>query len=92
MRQRLSVALALIGDPPLLLLDEPTAGLDRASRETVIDLLKSERKRGKTLLVTSHLLEDVCALADRVVTLDNGVAVESLPAQAFAANYLRNIS
>lgn len=92
MRQRLSIALALIGDPPVLLLDEPTAGLDRASRQTVIALLKSERERGKTLIFTSHLLEDVCELADRVVTLDNGVAIESQPSQAFAASYLRNIS
>lgn len=92
MRQRLSVALALIGDPPLLLLDEPTAGLDRRSRESVMALLKQERSRGKTLLFTSHLLEDVRALADTVVTLECGSVVESASAQTFAAHYLRNIS
>lgn len=92
MRQRLSVALALVGDPPLLLLDEPTAGLDRQSRESVIALLKRERARGKTLLFTSHLLEDVSALSDTVVTLECGSIVENASAQAFAAHYLRNIS
>lgn len=92
MRQRLSVALALIGDPPLLLLDEPTAGLDRQSRESVIALLKQERARGKTLLFTSHLLEDVRALADTVITLEDGGIVESACAQAFAAHYVRSIS
>lgn len=92
MRQRLSVALALIGDPPLLLLDEPTSGLDRQSRASVIALLKQERARGKTLLFASHLLEDVRALADSVVTLEGGMIVENAPAQTFAAHYLRNIS
>lgn len=77
MRQRLSLALALIGDPPLLLLDEPTAGLDRESRETVTAVLNAERKRGTTLLLTSHLASDVLALADRVVTLENGLVVEN---------------
>lgn len=92
MRQRLSIALALIGDPPLLLLDEPTAGLDRRSRETVVAVLKKERARGKTLVLTSHLLEDVCALSDRVVTMECGSVIDSMPVQAFAARYLRNIS
>lgn len=92
MRQRLSVALALIGDPPLLLLDEPTAGLDRQSRETVVALLQQERARGKTLLFTSHMLEDIRALADTVVTLESGSVVESASAKTFAAPYLRNIS
>lgn len=92
MRQRLGIALALIGDPPLLLLDEPTSGLDRASRASVIALLKRERARGKTLLFTSHLLEDVRALADTVVTLECGSVVETVSAGAFAAQYLRSIS
>lgn len=72
MRQRLSVALALIGDPPLLLLDEPTAGLDRQSRDAVVAILNAERARGKTLLLSSHVLEDVHALADRVIMIEDG--------------------
>ena len=92
MRQRLSIALALIGDPPLLLLDEPTAGLDSESRRIVVELLQRERKRGKTLLITSHLLEDVRALADRVVLLEDGRCTGEAPAEAFVAEYLRSVS
>jgi len=92
MRQRLSVALALVGDPPLLLLDEPTSGLDRSSREAIVVLLNAQRRRGKTLLITSHLLEDVCALADRVVTIESGRTAGESSTSEFAAAYLRNIS
>lgn len=92
MRQRLAIALALIGDPPLLLLDEPTAGLDRESREIVVDLLLKQRAAGKTLLLTSHLLEDVRALADRVVVLDEGRVIAESPMQEFVAHYVRSVS
>ena len=92
MRQRFGIALALIGDPPLLLLDEPTAGLDSESRRIVVELLQRERKRGKTLLVTSHLLEDVRALAGRVVLLEDGRCTGEMPAEAFVADYLRSVS
>jgi nitrous oxidase accessory protein len=92
MRQRLAIALALIGDPPLLLLDEPTAGLDSESRRIVVELLQKERKRGKTLLITSHLLEDVRALADRVVLLEDGRRTGEASAEAFVAQYLRSVS
>lgn len=92
MRQRLAIALALIGDPPLLLLDEPTAGLDRESREIVVGLLQAQRAAGKTLLVTSHLLEDVRALADRVVVLDEGRVIAESTTHDFVAHYLRSVS
>jgi nitrous oxidase accessory protein len=92
MRQRLAIALALIGDPPLLLLDEPTAGLDSESRRIVVELLQRERKRGKTLLITSHLPADVRALADRVVLLEDGRCAGEMPAEAFVAQYLRSVS
>lgn len=92
MRQRLAIALALIGDPPLLLLDEPTAGLDRQSREIVVSLLQAQRAAGKTLLITSHLLEDVRALADRVIVLDEGRAVAQTSTPEFVSHYLRSVS
>ncbi|HET9096070.1 MAG TPA: ATP-binding cassette domain-containing protein, partial [Candidatus Baltobacteraceae bacterium] len=92
MRQRLAIALALIGDPPLLLLDEPTAGLDRQSREIVVALLQAQRCAGKTLLITSHLLEDVRALADRVIVLDEGRALAESATPEFVAHYLRSVS
>lgn len=72
LRQRLGVACALIGDPPLLVLDEPTAGLDRASRHELLSLLARLKARGKTIVFTSHLVTDVRALADRVVVIEEG--------------------
>lgn len=75
MRQRLCVALALLGDPPILVLDEPTAGLDRASRKELLAYLVALREKGKTIVFTSHLLDDLRLLATRVVLLENGRVV-----------------
>lgn len=82
-RQRLALALALVGDPPLLVLDEPSAGLDRAGRRAALALLQAEKARGTTLLFTSHLIDDVRALADRVVRIENGRIVEIVGREQF---------
>jgi ABC-2 type transport system ATP-binding protein len=71
-RQRLSLALALAGDPEVLLLDEPTAGMDPAARRDTRDLIGSLRGEGRTILLTTHDLADVEALADRVAILHRG--------------------
>lgn len=71
-RQRLSLALALVGDPEVLLLDEPTAGLDPAARRDTRALIGSLRREGRTILLTTHDLADVEALADRVAILHRG--------------------
>lgn len=83
LRQRLGLALALLGDPPILLLDEPTAGLDRTSRCHVIAMLEKLHNEGKTILFTSHILEDVVHLAQRVVVIEGGRIVEDVAAQHF---------
>ncbi|MDE1170007.1 MAG: ABC transporter ATP-binding protein [Verrucomicrobium sp.] len=72
MLQRLALAQALLHDPDLLLLDEPTAGIDPAGARAVRALLAELKAEGKTLLFSSHLLEEVEAVADRVVLLDRG--------------------
>lgn len=72
LKQRLAVALALLGDPPLLVLDEPTANLDAPARASLVALLAELKAAGKTLVFTSHRLEEVLALADRVVLLERG--------------------
>ncbi|MGZ3520907.1 MAG: NosD domain-containing protein [Vulcanimicrobiaceae bacterium] len=82
MRQRLCVALALIGDPPILVLDEPTAGLDRAGRKELLAVLGRRRAQGKTIFFTSHILEDIDALADRVVLLENGRIADDVRSEA----------
>jgi ABC-type multidrug transport system ATPase subunit len=79
LKQRLALAVALLSDPPLLLLDEPTANLDARSRREYLTLLKELRKEGKTLLFASHRLEEVETLADRVLLLERGHVIEELP-------------
>jgi ABC-2 type transport system ATP-binding protein len=72
MQRRLGLAQALVNDPELLVLDEPTAGLDPIGSRDVKDLLLDLRRRGKTVLLTSHLLADVESVCDRVAILRDG--------------------
>lgn len=72
MKQKLALAIALLGNPPILLLDEPTANLDLRSREEFIHLLGKLKKDGKTIMFSSHRMEEVLSFADRVIVLDNG--------------------
>lgn len=76
MRQRLALAVALLSDPPVLLLDEPTANLDAASRESTVRLLEDLRGDDRTIVVTSHHLEEVSMLVERVVIMDQGRIVD----------------
>ena len=75
MKQRLALALALIGDPPVLLLDEPTSNLDLATRRELMERLEQLKTQGKTLLVCSHHAAEVWRIADRVVVLEQGRVV-----------------
>ena len=72
MQQRLSLAVALLADAPLLLLDEPTASLDREGQATFVEVVNSLRRRGRTLLLASHRPEEIHSLTDRVLALDGG--------------------
>ncbi len=72
MKQRLALAVALLSDPPLLLLDEPTSNLDAAARRQFLGLLAELRQSGKTILFTTHRPEEVAQLADRLVILERG--------------------
>ena len=72
MRQRLGLAMALLGEPRLLVLDEPTDGIDPPGRVEVRALLLEERRRGATLLLNSHLLAETERVCDRVGVLDRG--------------------
>lgn len=72
MEQRLALAVALLSDPPVLLLDEPTANLDAASRDAFLELLQALKTAGKALVLTSHRFEEVEALCDRVLVLKEG--------------------
>jgi ABC-2 type transport system ATP-binding protein len=72
MKQRLGVAAALLGDPPLLILDEPTNGLDPAGVSDMRRLLRSLAESGQTVLLSSHLLSEVQELCDRVGVISGG--------------------
>jgi ABC-2 type transport system ATP-binding protein/nitrous oxidase accessory protein len=72
MKQRLALAIALLSDPPLIVLDEPTSNLDAAGRGEVVQTLQGLRKSGKTLLFASHRPDEVISLADRVLVMERG--------------------
>src|ERR687895_1206778 len=85
-RRRLDLGVALVGDPELLFLDEPTTGFDPAARRTAWDTIRSLRELGKTILLTTHYIEEAAQLADRVAVLRRGEIVASgTPAELIAA-------
>ena len=71
-KQRLAVACALVGDPELLFLDEPTTGLDPQSRRQLWDVIREFRNRGRTVLLTTHAMDEAERLCDRVAIVDHG--------------------
>jgi len=72
MKRRLNLAAALLHDPEILLLDEPTVGVDPQSRNAIFDNLETLRQQGRTLIYTTHYMEEVERLCERVVILDHG--------------------
>jgi ABC-2 type transport system ATP-binding protein len=77
LKKRLDLAAGLLHQPDVLVLDEPTVGLDIESRVAVWNFLRQIRSEGTTILLTSHYLEEVDALADRVAIIDKGVVIAS---------------
>jgi len=75
MKRRLNLAAGLLHDPDVLLLDEPTVGVDPQSRNAIFDNLEELKRRGKALLYTTHYMEEAERLADRVVVIDRGKVV-----------------
>jgi ABC-2 type transport system ATP-binding protein len=71
-RQRLAVACALVGDPELLFLDEPTTGLDPQSRRSLWEVVEDLKADGKTVLLTTHYMEEAARLCDRLAVVDHG--------------------
>jgi ABC-2 type transport system ATP-binding protein len=75
MKRRLNLAAALLHDPQILLLDEPTVGVDPQSRNAIFKNLEVLKKRGKTLIYTTHYMEEAERLCDRIVIIDHGKVV-----------------
>jgi len=86
-QQRLSIALALVNDPELVFLDEPTTGLDPQARLNIWDVIEGLRTHGKTVMLTTHYMEEAERLCDRVAIMDHGriVAIDT-PAALVAAH------
>lgn len=91
LRQRLALAVALLDDPPLLMLDEPLANLDAHARREYQMLLSALRKEGKTLLFASHRIEEVETLADQVLVLQEGRLQEIITPEALRTRHLAEI-
>ena len=75
-KQRLFIALALINDPELVFLDELTTGLDPQARRAIWELVRGIRQRGKTVFLTTHLMEEAERLCDRVAIIDHGRIID----------------
>lgn len=81
MKRRLNLACSLLHDPPVLLMDEPTVGVDPQSRNLVFDNIEKLKKEGRTILYTTHYMEEAQRLCDRVAIMDHGkiLALDSIP-------------
>lgn len=84
MKRRLNIAAALMHDPELLILDEPTVGVDPQSRNAIFDTLEKLKSLGSSMIYTSHYMEEVERLADRIVVIDHGkVLADETPAALY---------
>jgi ABC-2 type transport system ATP-binding protein len=82
MKRRLNLAAALIHDPPIILLDEPTAGVDPQSRTAILEIISALRDRGRAILYTTHYMEEAEKLCDRVGIIDHGRLLAMGPVQS----------
>ncbi|MGC2168381.1 MAG: ATP-binding cassette domain-containing protein [Acidimicrobiales bacterium] len=89
MGQRLGIAVALLGDPKVLLFDEPANGLDTDGIRWVRDLLRSLAKDGRTVLVSSHLMAEMALTADQVIVIAKGRLVANMPVDKFTSKNSR---
>lgn len=76
MKQKTAIVAALMGDREILIMDEPTTGLDPLMREVFVDLINNEKKRGKTIFISDHIFEEVEELCDRTAFVKNGKIID----------------
>ncbi|MFJ8065072.1 ABC transporter ATP-binding protein [Psychrobacillus sp. NPDC096426] len=77
-KRKLAVVTAFMADPDILLLDEPTSGLDPVMQQTFIDFMKEEKKRGKTILLSSHMFGEIDAICDRIAIIKEGKIISTV--------------
>ena len=86
-KQRLALACALVGDPDLLFLDEPTTGLDPQARRQLWDLIEEFKAAGRTILLTTHYMDEAERLCDRVAIMDHGkIIAQGTPRELIASH------
>ena len=86
MKRRLNIAAALLHDPQLLILDEPTVGIDPQSRNAIFDTLETLQAQGRSLIYTSHYMEEVERLADHIVIIDHGTLLKTPACASYSGN------
>jgi ABC-2 type transport system ATP-binding protein len=87
-RQRLLLAIALVNDPDMIFLDEPTTGLDPQSRRNFWDLIESIKSQGKTILLTTHYMDEAYVLCDEIAIMDHGkIIAQGTPKDLLAAHF-----
>jgi lipooligosaccharide transport system ATP-binding protein len=92
MKRRLMIARALVNDPQLIVMDEPTTGLDPQARHLIWDRLKQLLARGKTILLTTHFMDEAERLCDRLIVLDHGRKIaEGTPRGLIAEHLERDV-
>lgn len=92
MKKRLILARAMLNDPMILILDEPTVGLDPQARHLIWDQLDLLKHQGKTIILTTHYMEEAAKLCDRIVIMDNGVILaEGSPKELVAKHVASNV-
>jgi ABC-2 type transport system ATP-binding protein len=92
MKRRLSLSLALIHDPEIAFLDEPTVAMDPQSRHAVWDFIKEQKMKGKTIILTTHYMEEAEELCDRVGIIDHGKLIAlGTPKELIAKNNVKNL-
>ncbi len=90
MKQKIALVVAMMHDPAILIFDEPTSGLDPLMQNKFIDFINTEKKRGKTILLSSHMFEEVERTCDRIGIIRNGRLVTVNPVQELRNRHIRS--
>ncbi|MCB2296235.1 ABC transporter ATP-binding protein [Clostridium tagluense] len=87
MKRRLNIACSIVHSPKLLIMDEPTVGIDPQSRNNILEVIKNLQKQGTTIIYTSHYMEEVDAICSRIIILDKGEIIEQGNKDAIKEKY-----
>lgn len=90
-RQRLLLGLALLNDPELMFLDEPSTGLDPQARKHIWEIIKDMNKKGKTIILTTHYMEEAQTLCDTIAIMDKGQIIEQGSPETLIAKHCKNV-